>query len=217
MNKGIVILAVMILPMSAQKMTFEDLPIGVAPSGWTIAMTHAGGPPKWEIVKDSRAPSGTNVLAQTSTDPTAGRFPLAVWNGGVFANGTLSVKFKTMSGTVDQGAGLVWRYRDENNYYIVRANALEDNIVLYKVQNGERLALPPIGSPSKTYGVKHKVPRQTWCTLSVSFHGDRFAIGFNGEQLFEVKDATFAAAGRVGLWTKADSVVYFDDFEVTGK
>jgi len=156
------------------------------------------------------------VLAQVSNDRTAGRFPLAVWDGLNVKDGTVTVKFKAMSGTVDQGAGLIWRYRDPSNYYIVRANALEDNVVLYKVQNGERVSLVPKGTVSNAYGVKHKVPKQTWSTLSVSFQGKLFTVSLDHQKLFDVEDSTFTAAGRTGLWTKSDSVIYFDDFQVVG-
>ena len=111
----------------------------------------------------------------------------------------------------------MWRYRDPDNYYIVRANALEDNVVLYKVEKGQRLALAPKGTPSKTYGVKHAVPKQTWCTLSVRFEGPVFVVSLNAETLFEVDDATFTEGGKTGLWTKADSVTYFDDFHFEKK
>jgi hypothetical protein len=198
----------------AEIVNFDRATVGAIPAGWTIAMTHRGGAPRWEVLEDSSAPSKPNVLAQTSNDRTAGRFPLAIWDGASPIDGTLTVKFKAVSGTVDQGAGLVWRYRDPNNYYIVRANALEDNIVLYKVQNGERVALAPKGAVSNTYGVKHRVPKQTWSTLSVSFHGNLFTVSFNDEKLFDVEDSTFTGPGKTGLWTKADSVIYFDDFTV---
>ena len=108
--------------------------------------------PRWEILKDDSAPSKPNVLAQVSKDATGGRFPLAVYEKASVKDGTLSVKFKAISGSGDQAAGLVWRYKDPDNYYIVRANALEDNVVLYKVEKGERIALAPKGTPSKTYG-----------------------------------------------------------------
>jgi 3-keto-disaccharide hydrolase len=193
---------------------FDDATPGATPPGWTAAMTHKGGAPKWEALKDDSAPSKPNVLGQVSKDATSGRFPLAVYEKASLKDGKLSVKFKTISGNTDQAAGLIWRYKDPDNYYIVRANALEDNVVLYKVEKGQRLSLAPIGSPSKTYGVKHKVPKQTWCVLSVSFQGSRFAVTFNGEKLFDVDDATFTGSGKVGLWTKADSVTYFDDFEI---
>src|SRR5439155_175881 len=150
----------------AQVINFDRDKPGSAPAGWTIAMTHQGGAPRWEVLKDDSALSKPNVLAQVSTDRTAGRFPLAIWDQASFRDGTVSVAFKAISGTVDQAAGLVWRYRDANNYYIVRANALENNIVLYKVQNGERVSLPPKGAVSNAYGVKHTVPKQVWTTLS---------------------------------------------------
>jgi hypothetical protein len=198
----------------AEIVNFDRTAVGVTPVGWTIAMTHKGGAPRWEVLEDRSAPTKPNVLAQTSNDRTAGRFPLAIWDGAIPKDGTVAVKFKAVSGTVDQGAGLVWRYRDPNNYYIVRANALEDNIVLYKVQNGQRVALSPKGAVSNTYGVKHRIPKQTWSTLSVSFHGNLFTVSFDDEKLFDVEDSTFTGPGKTGLWTKADSVMYFDDFTV---
>jgi hypothetical protein len=180
-------------------------------------MTHKGGAPRWEVVKDDSAPGKPNVFAQLSTDATGGRFPLAVYEKATVKDGTLSVKFKAVSGRVDQAAGLIWRYKDPDNYYIVRANALEDNVVLYKVEKGERIALAPKGTPSKTYGVKHRVPKQTWSTLGVTFQGSVFTVSFDGQKLFDVEDSTFTAAGRAGLWTKADSVTYFDDFRLDSK
>jgi len=201
----------------AEVINFDSAQPGSVPPGWTVAMTHNGGAPKWEVLNDPSAPSQPNVLAQTSNDPTDGRFPLAILDKATFKDGELSVRSKAISGKVDQGAGLVWRYRDPNNYYLVRANALEDNVVLYKVENGRRSSIAPKGTPPKTYGVRHKVPSQTWNTLRVTFNGPLFTVYFNGEKLFDVEDSTFQGAGKVGLWTKADSVIYFDDFEVTEK
>jgi hypothetical protein len=147
-------------PSRGQTINFDRTEARALPHGWTVAMTHRGGPPKWEVLQDPSAPSKPNVFAQTSNDPTAGRFPLAIWDGANIKDGAVTVKFKPVSGVVDQGAGLIWRYRDPNNYYIARANALEDNIVLYKVQNGERVSLAPRDAVSDAYGVKHKVPKQ---------------------------------------------------------
>jgi hypothetical protein len=197
-----------------ERIRFDRAAAGTVPIGWSIAMTHAGGPPQWEIRRDESAPNGPNVLAQVSTDRTAGRFPLAIWDGATCRDGAASVKFKTISGMVDQAAGLVWRYRDPNNYYIVRANALENNVVLYKVQNGERVSLAPRGAVSNAYGVKHRVPKQTWTGLGVSFHSKVFTVSLDGEKLFDVEDSTFGGAGKTGLWTKADSVIYFNDFQI---
>ncbi len=128
---------------STQTINFDSAAVGSVPAGWTVAMTHTGGAPKWEVLKDETAPSKPNVFAQVSDDKTGGRFPLAIFDQANFADGALSVKFKAVSGSVDQAAGLVWRYRNPDNYYIVRANALEDNVVLYKVEGGKRSSLAP--------------------------------------------------------------------------
>ena len=111
----------------------------------------------------------------------------------------------------------MWRYQDSNNYYIVRVNALENNVVLYKVENGVRLSIAPKGMPSRSYGVKHEVPKGKWNNLGIVFNGAQFVVYFNGEQVFETEDQTFEKAGKVGLWTKADSVTYFDDFSVKAR
>ena len=200
----------------AQVIRFEAESPGNLPRGWTEAMTHDGGAPRWEIVRDESAPSPPYVLAQLSQDRTAGRFPLAIWERASIVDGSVSVAFKTVDGAVDQAAGIVWRYQNPNNYYIVRANALEDNIVLYKVENGVRQSIAPKGMPSRSYGVKRVVPKGRWNTLRVVFKDSRFVVYFNGEQTFETEDQTFTTAGKTGLWTKADSVTYFDDFSVTG-
>jgi hypothetical protein len=197
---------------SAAPAGFDDERPGAVPRGWTVAMTNDGGPPKWEILRDPTAPSGSQVLAQTSTDATNARYPLAIYQRAELANGSVSVRYKTISGGRDQAAGIVWRYRDPGNYYIVRANALEDNVVLYKVEAGKRVSLAPVGTAPGTYGVKHPVPKQTWTTLRVDFSGPRFEVFLNGARIMEVRDETFSAAGLTGLWTKADSVTHFDDY-----
>jgi hypothetical protein len=156
------------------------------------------------------------VLAQLSRDRTAGRFPLAIWDQALFQNGELSVAFKTVDGAIDQAAGIVWRYQNANNYYIVRANALENNVVFYKVENGVRTSIAPKGLPSRSYGVKHLIPSGRWNTLKVTLNGAKIAVFLNQENLFEAEDTTFQKPGKIGLWTKADSVTYFDDFTVAG-
>jgi Domain of Unknown Function (DUF1080) len=191
---------------------FDHATAGSLPAGWTVAMTHAGGAPKWELVRDETAAHPPMVLAQVSRDASAGRFPLAVWDGAMIRNGEASVAFKAVEGKIDRAAGIVWRYQDPNNYYTVRANALENNVVLYKVEAGVRLSIAPKGLPSRAYGVKHEIPSLRWNTLRVVFNGSLFTVFLNGERLFDVEDQTFKKAGKVGLWTKADSVTYFADF-----
>src|SRR5258707_1199852 len=181
----------------AQTINFDSAVVGSTPAGWTVAMTHKGGAPRWEVLKDDSAPSQPNVFAQVSTDATGGRFPLAVYDKATLKDGSLSVKFKAISGAADQAAGLVWRYRDPDNYYIVRANALEGNVVLYKVEKGQRTDLPLVGK-GRTYGMKERVPSGEWGTLRVVANGDLFEVYHNDKKLYEVKDETFNKAGKVG-------------------
>ena len=104
----------------------------------------------------------------------------------------------------------------KTTYYIVRANALEDNVVLYKVENGKRTDLPLKGE-GRTYGKKAEVPAGQWSTLRVVANGPRFEVYFNGAKLDQVEDSTFTQPGKVGVWTKADSVTHFDDLTVVTK
>src|SRR6266404_2087225 len=190
----------------SETIRFDNAVAGGQPAGWSVAMTHAGAPPRWEIVRDESAPSPPFVFAQVSRDKTAGRFPLAIWDGTTLRDGEVSVAFKAVDGAIDQAAGIIWRYQDPNNYYIVRANALENNVVLYKVENGVRISIAPKGLPSRSYGVKHQVPRGRWNVLRVVFKDRLFIVFLNGERLFETEDQTFKQPGKAGLWTKADSL-----------
>ncbi len=198
----------------AQNLTFDDQKAGEAPKGMTCALTGKGRPGKWVIQSDEGAPSRPLVLAQTDADTTGYRFPHCVVDGLLARDLTLSVRFKPVSGGGDRAGGLVVRYRDANNYYVVRANALESNVVLYKVEGGRRTDLPLKGE-GRTYGKKTTVPSGVWSTLGVNVRGDLFEVVFNGAKLYEVEDATFTGPGRVGVWTKADSVTQFDDLRVT--
>ncbi|HSF15041.1 MAG TPA: hypothetical protein VLK65_05770 [Vicinamibacteria bacterium] len=193
------------------RFSFDEDAAGKAPGAFTTARTGQGAQGTWVVEAVADAPSAPNAVKQTSTDDTSYRFPVMVAAGVRATNGTLSVRFKAVSGRVDQAAGLVWRYADENNYYIVRANALEDNVVLYKVEKGKRSSLAPRGTRAGTYGVDHEVPGGEWNTLTVHFEGPVFTVSFNDSRLFEVEDRTFENAGGVGIWTKADSVTLFDD------
>jgi hypothetical protein len=195
---------------------FDNCASSGIPPGWTVSQTHTGGVPKWALVRDPSAPSPPCAFAQISTDLTAGRFPLAIWERTELRDGEISVAFKPVSGTIDQAAGVVWRYHDRNNYYIVRANALENNVVIYKVQDGIRVSIAPKGLPSRAYGVQHAIAKGAWATLRVVFQGPVFTVYVNGDRLFAAEDRTFAS-GQTGLWTKADSITYFDDFQLIKK
>jgi hypothetical protein len=193
---------------------FNGDKVGQPPSGFTVALSGNGKPGVWVITKDEASPDRGNVLAQTDADATSYRFPVSVFDGFIAKDLDVSVKFKPISGKKDQAAGIVWRYKDKDNYYIVRANALENNVVLYKVENGKRTDLPLKGE-GRTYGKKTPVSGGQWSSLRVMARGNLFEVYFNDAKLYEVEDETFKDAGKVGLWTKADSVTYFDDLKIT--
>ena len=194
--------ATMASRLSAETASFEADAVGGPPRGWLLTMTGKGAP-KWTVERED----GGAVLKQSGK----ASYPVALKDGTNIRDGFVEVKFKSISGSEDRAGGIVWRARDANNYYVVRANALEDNVVLYKTVNGVRSSLDLVGQKGG-YGVKTAVPANQWHTLRVEFAGTRFNVVFNGKSLFAVEDATFQEAGMVGLWTKADSVTAFSGF-----
>jgi hypothetical protein len=190
--------------MSDNEISFQNDRIGATPEGWTVTLTGKGDP-KWTVENDETAPSGSKVLKQSGR----ATFPLLLKDDSHIKDGFVEVKFRAIAGSQDRAAGVVWRAKDANNYYVVRANALEDNFVLYKTVNGVRTALDIVGRKGG-YGVGVPVPANTWHSLRVDFRANSFKASFNGNQLLEVDDFTFTDAGMVGLWTKADSVTLFD-------
>jgi len=189
---------------AAQPVDFNGDAVGSPPKGWTISMTGKGAP-KWTVERDDTAPSKGPVLKQSGK----ATYPVALKDGTSVRDGFVEVKFKAIAGTEDRAGGLMWRAKDANNYYVARANALENNVVLYKTVNGGRSSLDIVGQKGG-YGVNVPVPANQWHTLRVDFVGTRFKVTFNGKPLFEVEDATFREPGMVGLWTKADSITAFD-------
>ena len=188
--------------------TFDNASLGKVPPGWTVAMTDRGGPPKWEIRKDESARTQPYVFAQVSSD-SGSRSPLAIFDQVKLRDGDVSVRIKPVGGRQDLGGGVVWRYRDPNNYYFVRLNAVDKTVTAYRVQNGRR-------SPILA-GAHHNVPVNAWSILKVSARGNRFQIYVDHRRIFQGQDGTFAGAGGVGLMTMSDSITYFDDFRVYPK
>jgi hypothetical protein len=185
---------------------FDNAPLGQAPPGWTVAMTNHGRAPQWEVRADRSAPTQPRVLAQVAGDAPGDRCPLAIWNGLSLNDGEVSVRIKPVSGHNVQGGGIVWRYRDENNYYLARASTNEKSVQVYKVENGRRIPLMA--------GVHHEIPINAWSTLKVWVRGNRFQVYVDHRRLLQGQDNTFTGSGKVGLWTLSDSVTYFDDFRV---
>jgi hypothetical protein len=182
--------------------SFDTDKLDAPPAGFAFGRTGQGKEGRWAVVAVADAPSKPNGLAQLDADPTDYRFPVAVVDSSSFKDVKLSVSCKAISGKVDQGCGLVWRYRDANNYYLTRANALEDNVRLYHVKDGKRVQFSTWSG---------KVASGQWHKLAVDAKGDHFEVSFNGKKIMDAKDGTFAEAGKIGVWTKADSIIQFDD------
>ncbi len=182
----------------APTMTFDQDNPGVMPAGWRAGVTGSGSP-KWSIEADASAPSLPNVLRQSGS----GRFPWCVKQDAELADGHVEVRFKSISGSEDQAGGVVWRFKDGDNYYVARANALEDNVSLYYTQDGRRNTLKYVDAP---------VARNTWHTLRAEFSGTRIRVISDGMTYIEMEDDHIGGSGAVGVWTKADSVTAFDDF-----
>jgi hypothetical protein len=187
--------------------TFDGDAVGAAPAGFEFARTGGGAEGRWVVEADKEKPAN-HVLTQSSADPTDNRFPLAVVKDGTYKDVTLSVRARPISGKVDQGFGLVWRYRDASNYYVTRCNADEDNCTIYHVVRGSRRAFQ-----NKSV----KVATNTWHTLRVEAAGNHFVVTYDGQKVLDATDDTFKDSGKVGLWTKADSIIQFDDVALEGR
>jgi hypothetical protein len=182
----------------AQTINFDNLKTGMPPPGWTATKT-GNGEAKWTIEKDDTAPSKPNVLKQSGH----ATYPVCIKDDTSLQDGFVEVKFKPISGKEDQAGGLIWRARDTNNYYVARANALENNVTIYHTINGRR---------TEKKRTNMNVASNEWHTLRVDFVANHFTVTFDSKKAIEWDDGTFKNAGKVGVWTKADSVTLFDDF-----
>jgi len=185
-------------PAEAATANFDDMKAGAPPPGWLATQT-GQGEAKWEVVADASAPSKPNVLKQSGQ----ATYPICIKEDTEIKNGFVEVKFKAVAGKEDQAGGLIWRCQDKDNYYIARANALEDNVTIYYTIAGKR-------TEKKRIGVK--VASNQWHSLRVDFNDESFVVTFDGKEAFDWKDDNFKQAGKVGVRTKADSVTLFDDF-----
>ena len=186
----------------AATINFDDATPGQPPPGWTPTNT-GKGTPHWTVEKDETAPSKPNVLKQSGE----ATFPVCIRNGASIKDGFVEVKFKPVSGKKDQAGGLIWRGQDADNYYVARANALEDNVTIYHTIKGKRVSFKNTDA---------QVRSGVWHTLRVEFAGNTFIVIFDGQKVIEASDDSFSESGKVGLWTKADSVTLFDDFKYGG-
>jgi len=191
-------LSAVVAVLLAEDINFDNFAVGAPPPGWMATKTGTGEA-KWTVERDDTAPSKPNVLKQSGQ----ATYPVCLKEDTSVKDGFVEVKFKPISGREDQAAGLVWRAKDSNNYYVARANALESNVTIYHTVNGRR-------TEKKRASVK--VASNQWHTLRVEFQGARFSVMCDGKKALDWDDDTFKDAGKVGVWTKADSVTVFDDF-----
>jgi hypothetical protein len=177
---------------------FDTDAVGSQPSGWISGVT-GQGTGRWTVEQEASAPSPPNVLKQSG----AGDFPWCVRRDAAITDGYVEVKFMAIAGQKDQAGGVVWRWKDGDNYYVARGNALENNVSLYYTQNGRRITIKYVDAP---------VAKDQWHTLRVEFRGAHMRVTLDGRVYIDADDAHIAGAGAVGVWTKADSVTLFDDF-----
>jgi hypothetical protein len=186
---------------NAKKWDFESDAVGAAPRGFSFGRTGRGAEGRWIV----QAHAGTKVLAQVDADDTSFRFPLAIASEPVVRDVRVGVRCKMISGEVDQACGLVARYFDRDNYFVTRANSLENNVRLYTVRNGSRSEIASFSGP---------ITLNSWHDFRFELRGDHLEVFWDGKRVIDHHDATFPDAGRTGAWTKADSITYFDDLTV---
>ena len=181
----------------ADTVNFDDLKTGTPPPGWTASQTGQGDA-KWAVVADDTAPSKPNVLKQSGV-ATHG---VCIKDDTSLKDGFVEVKFKPISGESDRAGGLIWRAKDTDNYYVTRANA-PSSLAIYHTFAGKRVSFKTTTA---------KVTLGEWHTLRVDFEGNKFTVTFDGKKAIEATDDTFSDAGKVGVYTRSDSVTVFDDF-----
>lgn len=201
--------------------TFASDAINAPPARFRSVLSGTGAPGDWRIILDARptlfapvspqAPSRPmrRVLAQLSTDPAPGRYPLLIWEEPPFKDFTLTTSFKIVSGRTEQMAGVAFRIRDENTYYYIRASALGTNLSFFKMIGGQL---------RDRVSARAEIPPGQWHELKIECAGNQFRAALNGRELLWITDTAGKEAlteGRIGFWTKSDAVAYFADTRLT--
>jgi len=202
------------------KINFSDFAAGQAPTNFHNALAGTGRPGDWKIVMDDVTPLlapltmqaeqsavavKRPVLAQTSNDPMDERFPMFIYDGETFKNFKLAAQFKIVGGVAEQMAGVVFRFQNASNFYVVRASALGRNLRFYKVVDGVR---------SDPIGPTLDIATNTWHTLSVQCEGNQIICALDGRLAMPPLNDSSFSAGKIGFWTKSDAVSYFADTTV---
>jgi hypothetical protein len=205
------------LGFGANTVNFDNVKPEMMPPYWTVASTNAGPPPRWEVMRDKSAPSHQTVFAQVSRAGGEYEFGLAVFDKVQCRDGDLSVKFKIVEGRQSKTAGLVWRYQDPRNYYLLHFSADQKNIAMFRVQDGQAHPIPVVGGKAGALGVSHDIRTGQWYVAKVSYRGTHFKVSFGNRALFEGVDDAIRNPGKTGLWTRGGTVSEFDDFRIDRK
>ena len=200
-----------------EKVNFDNLRPGEMPPYWTQTETHTGPPPRWEVISDNTAPSHRNGFAQLSTAGREQEYLLAVYDKTQCKDADLSVKFKITGGGKVRTAGIVWRYQDPNNYYLLDFSVDQSNIALFRVSNGRSVPVPIKGAKGSGIGVPREIRSDQWYVATVSFRGPNIRVSFGNRRLFEAVDSGILRNGKTGLWTKAGTAALFDDYRIDKK
>lgn len=219
-NHFLWVLALLTLPVAAAERKFDFSEVGEnnPPPGFRSTVTGQGKPGDWKIIMDEVPPllepltaratavARKPVLAQLAQDPTDEHFPLLIYEGETIGDFTLTTRFKTVKGTVEQMAGVAFRIQNETNYYVVRASSLGNTFRFYKVLNGQR---------GPVVGPEVQIPAGVWHDLVVECKGNQIRCRLNGNELITATDQVNPFTnGKLGFWTKSDSVSYFADTRI---
>jgi len=182
--------------------TFDNNPPKTLPPEFQMGTLFDGRPAgEWTVIQTDRAKSSPRVLGQLMGKGAEHAYKTVLINGIKASDLDLHISFLPIDGKADMGGGLIWRATDDRNYYLTRANPLEQNIRIYRVVNGVRQMLK---------NFDHIIDVRQWHTLRVVTKGCQIQVSFDDKQVFDLCDQTFST-GQVGLWTKSDAVTYFDD------
>ncbi len=203
------LLAFGLLASPEKVINFDREPLGAPPTGWSAVTVNGSANSQWEIRRDRSVPTAPAVLARVPADANADHPSLAILNSMSLRDGDVSVRVKPVSGSRMRAGGVVFRYRDANNYYFARADALEQNVALFRVENGQRVRLG--------MAVKHDLPPDAWRILKVTARGNNLQVYLDHRRIVQARDSGFTGSGKVGLWTAGDSTTYFYDFRVNPK
>jgi hypothetical protein len=211
------LLALSLFGLGADNINFDEVVPPSMPPGWTATATRDRRAPHWEVMREMSAPSRPNVFAQVATDAGPNEFPLAIFDREIGKDVDLGVKFRITRRGRNHTAGLVWRYQDEKNYYLLHFSADDHDIALFHVENGQARPVSIPGAKPGAVGLAHDVRTDQWYVVKVIVRGPRFRVLFGNRLLFEATDDSLPVAGKTGLWTRGATVAWFDDFRVDRK